>query len=66
MPNDALTPGMFIKLDEGPTAMIKALQRHFALEYKMFETAAEIIESAIFEMYALMVMHEKENDEQFL
>ncbi|EAA0286351.1 hypothetical protein B4X80_17015 [Listeria monocytogenes] len=58
MPNDALTPGMFIKLDEGPTAMIKALQRHFALEYKMFETPAEIIESAIFEMYSRMIMCE--------
>ena len=54
MPNDALTTGMFIKLDEDPTEMIKALQRHFSLEYKMFETPAEIIESAIFEMYVRM------------
>ena len=36
--------------------MVKALQMHFALEYKMFETPAEIIESAIFEMYTRMVI----------
>lgn len=50
---------MFIKLDEGPAMMVKALQMHFALEYKMFETPAEIIESAIFEMYTRMVIVEE-------
>lgn len=55
MPNDSLKTSMFIKLDEGPAMVVKALQMHFALEYKMFEKPAEIIESAIFEMYARMV-----------
>jgi hypothetical protein len=36
--------------------MIKALQRHFASENKMFETPADIVESAIFEMYVRMVV----------
>lgn len=58
MPKNALTPSMFIKLDEGSTAMIKALQRHFALEYTMFETPAGIIESAIFEMYSRKILCE--------
>lgn len=56
MPNDALKPIMFIKLDEGFTTMIKALQQHFALEYNIFETPAGIVESAIFEMYTRMMM----------
>ena len=47
---------MFIKLDEGPAMMVKALQMHFALDYKMFETPADIVESAIFEMYTRIVM----------
>ena len=49
---------MFIKLDEGPAMMVKALQMHFALDYKMFETPAEIIESAIFGMSARMIVCE--------
>ena len=63
MPNDALKASMFIKLDEGPAMMVKALQMHFALEYKMFETPAEIIESAIFEMYTRMVSCEVPEEE---
>ena len=35
--------------------MVKALQMHFALEYKIFETPADIVESAIFEIYTRMV-----------
>ena len=31
--------------------MIEALQTHLALEYEFFETPADIVESAIFEMY---------------
>lgn len=58
MPNDALKPNRFIKLDEGFIVMIKALQRQFALEYKIFETPADIVESAIFEMYTRMVICE--------
>ena len=42
---------MFLKLDGSTTKMIEALQTHLALEYEFFETPAEIIESAIFEMY---------------
>ena len=37
-------------------SMIEALQTHLALEYEFFETPADIVESAIFEMYAPMVM----------
>ena len=51
MPNDALKTSMFLKLDGGSVKMIEALQTHLALEYEFFETPAEIIESAIFEMY---------------
>ena len=47
---------MFLKLDGGSMKMIEALQTHLALEYEFFETPAEIIESAIFEMYTRMVM----------
>ena len=56
MSNDALKTSMFLKLDGGSVKMIEALQTHLALEYEFFETPAEIIESAIFEMYTRMVM----------
>ncbi|WP_157077261.1 hypothetical protein [Trichococcus ilyis] len=36
--------------------MIEALQTHLALEYEFFETLADIVESAIFEMYSRMMM----------
>lgn len=55
MPNDALKTSMFIKLTEDSAMMVKVLKLHYALEYKMFETSADIIESAIFEMYTRMV-----------
>ena len=51
MSNDALESSMFLKLDGSTTKMIEALQTHLALEYACFETPAEIVESAIFEMY---------------
>ena len=51
MSNDALESSMFLKLDGSTTKMIEALQTHLALEYEFFETPAEIIESAIFEMH---------------
>ncbi|WP_157080415.1 MULTISPECIES: hypothetical protein [Trichococcus] len=38
--------------------MIEALQTHLALEYEFFETPADIVESAIFEMYSRMIMCE--------
>ena len=63
MPNDALKESMFIKLDEGPAMIVKALQMHFALEYKIFETPADIVESAVFEMYTRMVSCEVLYDE---
>ena len=56
MSNDALESSMFLKLDGSNTKMIEALQMHLALEYEFFETPADIVEFAIFEMYARMVM----------
>ena len=56
MSNDALESSMFLKLDGSTTKMIDALQMHLALEYEFFETPADIVESAIFEMYARMMM----------
>ena len=61
MPNDALKTSMFLKLDGGSMKMIEALQMHFALEYEFFETPADIVESAIFEMYTRMVIREVSN-----
>ena len=63
MPNNSLKTSMFIKLAEDPAMMVNALQMHFALEYKMFETPADIVESAIFEMYTRMVSCEVLYDE---
>ena len=51
MSNDAFESCMFLKLDGGSMKMIEALQTHLALEYEFFETPADIVESAIFEMY---------------
>ena len=56
MSNDALESSMFLKLDGSNTKMIEALQTHLAMEHKFFETPADIVESAIFEMYTRMVM----------
>ena len=56
MSNDALKTSMFLKLDGGSMKMIEALQTHLALEYEFFETPADIVESAIFEMYSRIVM----------
>ena len=44
--------------------MVEALQTHLALEYEFFETPAEIVESAIFEMYARMLVCEVPENEQ--
>ena len=38
--------------------MIEALQTHLAMEHEFFETPADIVESAIFEMYTRMVICE--------
>ena len=51
MSNDALESSMFLKLDGGSMKMIEALQTHLAMEHEFFETPADIVESAIFEMY---------------
>ena len=56
MSNDAFESCMFLKLDGSNTKMIEALQTHLALEYEFFETPADIVESAIFEMYTRIVM----------
>ena len=58
MSNDALKSSMFLKLDGSTTKMIEALQTHLALEYMLVETPADIVESAIFEMYTRIVMCE--------
>ena len=50
MSNDAFESCMFLKLDGGSMKMIEALQMHFA----MFEIPADLVESAIFEMYTRM------------
>ena len=44
--------------------MIEALQTHLAMEHKFFETPADIVESAIFEMYTRMVMCGALDEEQ--
>ena len=64
MSNDALKTCMFLKLDGSSMKMIEALQTHLALEYEFFETPADIVESAIFEMYARMMMCTTAEDEQ--
>ena len=64
MPNDSLKTSMFIKLAEDPAMMVNALQMHFALEYKMFETPAGIVDTAIFEMYTRMETCEKINEKE--
>ena len=56
MSNYTEESSMFLKLDGGSMKMIEALQTHMALEYEFFETPADIVESAIFEMYARMMM----------
>ena len=56
MSNDAFESCIFLKLDGGSMKMIEALQTHLALEYEFFETPADIVESAIFEMYTRMFM----------
>ena len=56
MSNDALESSLFLKLDGSNTKMIEALQTHLALEYEFFETPADLVESAIFEMYTRLVM----------
>ena len=56
MPNDALKKSMFLKLDGDSMKMIEALQTHLALQYMLVETPADIVESAIFEMYTRIVM----------
>ena len=64
MSNDALESSMFLKLDGGSLKMIEALQTHLALEYEFFETPADIVESAIFEMYTRIVMCGTLDDKQ--
>ena len=63
MSNYVFESCMFLKLDGGSMKMIEALQTHLALEYEFFETPADIVESAIFEMYARMIIREAPEDE---
>ena len=64
MSNYTEESSMFLKLDGSSTKMIEVLQTHLALEYKFFETPADIVESAIFEMYTRIVMCEVSNYKQ--
>ena len=64
MSNDAFESCIFLKLDGGSMKMIEALQTHLALDYEFFETPADIVESAIFEMYSRMIMCTTAEDEQ--
>ena len=61
MSNDALESSMFLKLDGSNTKMIEALQTQLALQYMLVETTADIVESAIFEVYTRIVMCEVSN-----
>ena len=61
MSNYTEKSSMFLKLDGSSTKMIEALQTHLALEYEFIETPADIVESAIFEMYSRMVVCEVSN-----
>ena len=63
MSNYVFESYMFLKLDGGSMKMIEALQTHLAFEYEVFETPADIVESAIFEMYTRMVSCEVLYDE---
>ena len=56
MSNYTEKSSMFLKLDGSSTKMIEPLQSHMALEYEFFEKPADIVESAIFEMYSRMVV----------
>ena len=58
MSNYTEESSMFLKLDGSNRKMIEALQTHLAMEYEFFETPADIVESAIFEMYTRMVICE--------
>ena len=51
MSNYTEESSMFLKLDGSSTKMIEALQTQLALQYMLVETPADIVESAIFEMY---------------
>ena len=64
MSNDALESSMFLKLDGSNTKMIEALQTQLALQYMLVETTADIVESAIFEMYTRIVMCGTLDDKQ--
>ena len=61
MSNYAFESCMSLKLDGGSMKMIEALQTHLALDYEFFETPADIVESAIFEMYSRIIMCEVPN-----
>ena len=63
MSNYTEESSMFLKLDGSSTKMIEALQTHLALQYMLVETPADIVESAIFEMYTRMFIREAPEDE---
>ena len=64
MSNYVFESCMFLKLDGGSMKMIEALQTHLAMEHEFFETPADIVESAIFEMYTRIIMCEVPNYKQ--
>ena len=64
MSNYTEESSMFLKLEGSSTKMIEALQTYLVFEYEFFETPADIVESAIFEMYSRIVMCGTLDDKQ--
>ena len=51
MPTDTEKSNVFLRLDSS-TTMVEALRVHSALQYGILETPTEIVEAAVFEMFA--------------
>ena len=52
MSTDTEKSNVFLRLDNSTTTMVEALQVHSALQYGILETPTEIVEAAVFEMFA--------------
>ena len=51
MSTDTEKSNVFLRLDSS-TTMVEALRVHSALQYGILETPTEIVEAAVFEMFA--------------
>jgi len=60
MPIDTEKSSVVLKFDNGTATMVEALQVHAALQYGVLETPAEIVDAAIFEMFARQFIVRKE------